>query len=339
MSKVRLGGIKAFEKRAYLTFSCRSENDALGDICSRLAAERVNISLLTHIADTGTHEAITAASTENAEDFSSYLHGQATRPQCHVGKLVTDVSAISIFPHDQKLSVVGSLIRALAGVGIKPYGFASSPSAMTVIVPSSDFSEVIYGLFDAFEFPSYSSPLDWHAAYRGQEEVLNEIICSYQEEVIKVYNLVHHIGLDLWKITLPRNSLCDFGSVLLELNAWSLKMPFLVSKPCRDAESICFAFCLPASRGDQVREAFGRNLPEVDLLGRGPVSVLVLHGPHFGDRYGIASACVESLQNARIAPLALSCAVSSVSVVIEDKDSYRSIEALSAKFRIPAREL
>ena len=117
-----------------------------------------------------------------------------------------------------------------------------------------------------------------------------------------------------------------------------LRMPFLVSKSSPDAESIYFAFCFAASYRDAVKEALGRNLPDVDLFCHGPVSVFFLHGPHFGDRYGIANACVRSLRNADIAPLALSCAVSSVSVVIDGEDSKRSLEALSSSFRIPARK-
>jgi hypothetical protein len=178
MSKVRLGGIKAFARRAYLTSLCRSGDDALGDICSRLSAERININLLTHIADTGMQRSITAASTENAEGFSSYIQWKDSHGQCSVGKLLTDVSAVSIFPHDQKLDVIGSLISTLAGNGIRPYGLASSPSAMTMLIPSSEFEGIICGLFDTFEFPAYSSPLDWHAAYRGQEDLLNEIISA-----------------------------------------------------------------------------------------------------------------------------------------------------------------
>jgi aspartokinase len=337
MSKMRLGGIKAFQKRAYLTSLCRSGDDALGDICSRLAAEQINISLLIHIADTGVREAITAASTDNAEGFSSYIHWKVSHGQCSVGKLLTDISTISIFPHDQKLAVIGSLIGALAGSGIQPYGFASSPSAMTVLVPSSDLEDTVSGLFDAFEFPAYSSPLDWHAAYLGQEEVLNQIICSYQEEVIKVYNLAHHIGLDLWRITLPLTGFGDFGSVLLELDELLFRMPFLVAQSSPDAENAYLAFCVSASYRDEVRKALGRNLPDVGLFRLGPVSVFFIHGPHFGDRYGIANACMCSLRNANIDPLAMSCAVSSVSVVVAGEDSKRTLEALSSSFQIPAR--
>ena len=41
MSTIRLGGVKVIENRAYLCSSCRS-GDALGSICSVLAAGRVN---------------------------------------------------------------------------------------------------------------------------------------------------------------------------------------------------------------------------------------------------------------------------------------------------------
>ena len=337
MSKVRLGGIKAFEKRAYLTSLCRSGDDALGDVCSRLAAERINISLLTHIAETGTQQSITAVSTESGEGFSSYLLWKASHGDCSVGKLLTDISTISIFPHDQKLNITGLLLGALAKNGIRPYGFASSPSAMTILLSSSDFESIIYGLFDAFEFPTYSSPLDWHAAYRGQEELLSEIICSYEEEVIKIYNLNHHIGLDLWNMTLPVNRLGDFGNVLLELHQLQLKMPLLVSKSFPDGESLYFAYSLPAAYRDRVQEALDRNLAGIEVSCQGPVSVFLLHGPHFGDRYGIANAFLRSLRSAGLVPLAMSCAVSSVSAAISDKDSERAIEALSSSFQIPAR--
>jgi len=338
MSKVRLGGIKAFEKRTYLTSWCRSGQDALLDICGRFAAEKINLGLLTHIADNGTHESVTAASTENTESDAGYTLWKGSYGECNVGKLLTDVSIISIFPHNQKLDVTGSLMSVLAAKSVRPHGLASSPSAMTVLVSSASFEEIIYGLFDAFEFPTYSSPLDWHAAYRGQEELLNEIICSYEEEIIKVYNIAQQDGLDLWTIILPSESLGNLGAALLELHQFQLKMPFLVSKPLPDAANICFAFCFTAARRDEVKQAFDRCLAARELSCRGPVSVFFLHGPHFGDRYGIASTCIKSLGEAGIFPLAVSCAVSSISLVVEGKDSNRIIGALGSGFRIPAAQ-
>ncbi len=338
MSKVRLGGIKAFEKRAYLTSLCRSGDDVLGDICSSMASDRINLNLLTHIGDNGTRESITAACTEDADGFSSYIHWKASRGECDIGKLLTDVSIISVFPHDQKLNVTGLLMDAVASHGIRPYGFASSPSAIATLVASSDFEATIYGLFDVFEFPTYSSPLDWNAAYRGQEDLLSEIICSFQEEIIKVYNVTYHIDLDLLNTSLPLDRLRDFGAALLELDELPIRIPFLVSKSSPDDTSMYFAFCLAAAYRDEVKNALGRNLPGLDFRCHGPVSVFFLHGPHFGDRYGIANALVRSLRQANISPLALSCAVSSVSVVIEGNNTDQTLAALDTNFQIPGRK-
>ena len=339
MFKVRLGGIKAFEKRAYLTSSCRSGGGVFRDICTRLAADRINLSLLTHIADNGVHWSITAVCTGDADSFSSYIHWKESHGECSVGKLLRDVSMISVFPHHQKLDVIGSLVGAVGGKGIRLHGLASSPSAMTALVSSADFEECLYGLFEVFDFPTYSSPLDWHAAYRGQEELLSEIICSYEEELIKVYDVTSHDALDLWNVTLPFHRLEDFGSLLLTLHHLQVQMPFLVSKVSPDETGLCFAFCVATARRSEVRQLFEREMPDQECFFCGPASVFFLHGPHFGDRYGIASTLVRCLDDARIVPLAVSCAVSSMSVVVDDRDSRQFMEALRSSFVIPARKL
>ena len=58
MSRIRVGGIKVVENRAYLYSSCRSGADLLGNICSILAGGRINMGLLTHVADDGLGESI-----------------------------------------------------------------------------------------------------------------------------------------------------------------------------------------------------------------------------------------------------------------------------------------
>ena len=280
-----------------------------------------------------------AACTQSADGFSGYFHWKTSHDDCNIGKILTDICTISVFPHDQKPGITGSLMSALAKNGIRPYGFASSPSAMTVLVNYLDYEGAIYGLFDIFEFSTYSSPLDWHAAYRGQEELLHEIVCSYQEEIIKVYNITHQSDLDLLTIRLPLKCLGNFGAALLELNSLRLKMPFLVSKSSLDGESIHFAFCFAALYHDEVGQCLDRHLLNVELSHIGPVSVFFLHGPHFGDRYGIANALVKALREAGIPTLAMSCAVSSMSVVVYAEDENRTIEALNSSFLVPSRRL
>jgi hypothetical protein len=338
MPKMRLGGVKALENHAYLTSLCRGGEDTLGDICSRLAADRINLSLLSHVADTGTRESITNACTEGADGFSSYVHWKESHGECSIGKLLPDISLISVFPHDQKPSVTGSLIGVLASTGIVPYGFASSPSAMTTLLSPSDSKGLIGGLFDNFEFQSYASALDWQSAYRSQEKPLKEVVCSYQEKIIKIYNVTHHVDLDLWHIALPLHYMADFGKVLSGLDELKLKMPFLISNCSPDNQEISFSFCLAFAHRDHVKQALHQNLPGLDAFCLGPVSLLFLLGPHFGDRYGIANTLLRVLRNAGIPLLALSYTVSSFSLVIQGNDPDQTMAALDSNFQIPGRK-
>ncbi len=245
----------------------------LRDICTRLAADRINLSLLTHIADNGVRWSITAACTGDADGFSSYIHWKESHGECSVGKLLRDVSMISVFPHHQRIDVIGSLLGAVAGKGIRLHGLASSPSAVTALVSSADFEPCVYGLFDVFDFPTYSSPLDWHAAYRGQEELLSEIICSYEEELIKVYDVTHHDELDLWNVTLPFSRLEGFGRLLLTLHQSEARMPFLVSKTSPDGTGLCVAFCVATAGRLRLKQLFEREMPVLEFFPWGPVSV------------------------------------------------------------------
>jgi hypothetical protein len=335
MLKIRLGGIKVFEKRACLFPLCRSGADALDDICSRLAADRINLGLLIHIADVGTRESLTAASIKSLDAFSSYVYGK----ECNVKKTLADACRVSIFPHDQRPDVTSSLIRVLADNGIKPYALGSSPSAMTVIVSASDFQDTMERLFDAFAFRAYDSYDDWQVAYRGQGELLKDVRCSYHEQIITIYDFAHSKDLDLWSGTLPLKRLGDFGATLSGLNQFRLGMPFLVSISPPSEENLYFSFLFEAVHHDRVEQTLAKNLPDLDFFCLGPVTVFFLHGPHFGDRYGIANALVKALQKAGVLLLALSCAVSSISFVVQAIDSNETIKALNSVFQTPAGKL
>ena len=53
MNKIQLGGIKILEGQSRIESSCDSGENELAGICYRLGAERINLALLTHIADDG----------------------------------------------------------------------------------------------------------------------------------------------------------------------------------------------------------------------------------------------------------------------------------------------
>ena len=338
MSKIRLGGVKVIENRTYLSSSCRREVGALGKICSILAADRINLGLLTHVEDDGHGQSITAASAKSTTCFSGYILEATGSGMCRTAEVENGVSRISVFPHDQRPEVTASVITILsAGVLVKPLGLGSSPSAVTVVVSSSDFEVAMQRFFDSFAFTACGSYSQWQAVCRMDEQQLREVRFSYNEQIITTYGFTSQTGLDLWNVSLQIENMGRFGAFLSELGEQGFKLPFLISNSGPDKKGIHFSFALAEDQRGRARQAFDKHLPGRICYCRGPVSLLLVHGPHFGDRYGIADAFVAALREGGIHLLALSCAVSSISAVIEGNDPDKAIGALHTRFQTRGR--
>jgi hypothetical protein len=105
------------------------------------------------------------------------------------------------------------------------------------------------------------------------------------------------------------------------------------------------AIDLADSRGTQIRPRpvppeldLEDAPPRVDIIRRHPVASFFLVDPHFGDRHGIIHSLLETLTEARVSPLAISCSVSSVSAVVPAEDLLASLKALGTRFQIPNPE-
>ena len=66
-----------------------------------------------------------------------------------------------------------------------------------------------------------------------------------------------------------------------------------------------------------------------------PVAGIFLHGPHFGDRYGIAQTLLEALEQAQVSLLALSCTISSISLIIRQQELAAAQLVLGKTFAAP----
>jgi aspartokinase len=65
------------------------------------------------------------------------------------------------------------------------------------------------------------------------------------------------------------------------------------------------------------------------------VELVSFQGPHFGDRYGIASRVVDALQSARIELLAMSCASASIHLVVGEGQGQAAVDHLRGPFGGP----
>lgn len=66
-----------------------------------------------------------------------------------------------------------------------------------------------------------------------------------------------------------------------------------------------------------------------------PAELLYLHGPHFHDRYGVASAALRNLQKNQKELFAVGCAGTSIYLITPRKKAQLSAEALEKIFIVP----
>ena len=333
MTKIKLRGLKLLEGGAkVVTFLPGGVNLLATGVCSPLALNKINLTYLTHVSSHESAGYITALCTEGSAGRAAAALVESNHGPSGAVRLLEDVSALSIFPHEQKPQVIGELLRTLVRKGISLRGMASSPSAVSSIFSTAETEAAIKGIFDAFEFPAYRSPSDWYAAYEGKEHLLKKIIASYQEKVIRIYDIVQQSDLDLWSLTADQSDLGDLGSALITLGQSEIRMPFVIALPSLE-NRLSFSFCLPEGEEAQIKELFSSHLGNTELARHSQVVALYIHGPHFGDRYGIAHVLVKALESKGVSLLALGCAVSSISIIIRKQDLVTAVQALEASFQ------
>ena len=60
-----------------------------------------------------------------------------------------------------------------------------------------------------------------------------------------------------------------------------------------------------------------------------------MNGPHFGDRYGIISELLTSLDTAGIDLLGLSCTIASITGVVHIRQLESALQAIQTCFEVP----
>jgi hypothetical protein len=167
------------------------------------------------------------------------------------------------------------------------------------------------------------------------------VVATYQEKIIKVYWIVPQPDLDLWGMNISSTDiLAGFADALLDLASLGLKVPFLVALPGLGSQEFLLSFSTagpqaPEDRGADLRRLLKRRVPDLRPMRLTPVAGIFLHGPHFGDRYGIAHILTEALEKAHISLLALSCTISTISLIIRQSEMAAAQLVLTNTFAAP----
>jgi hypothetical protein len=333
------------EGGASVTSSSPLADNRLGPtVCAPLAQHRINLTFLTHVA--GDREVVCTEG-RAGEAALALLQAQAD-PQARLA-LQPGTSILAVYPHDKRPEVIGTFIRSLARARVVIHGLGSSPSAIAAVLSATRIKPAVEQLFENFHFPGFASPREFFSAQPPPQEYVEKVVATYQEKITKVYWIIPQADLDLWSISIASaDVLAGFATALMEMGNLDLIIPFLVALPGLGDREFILSFstarrqsvdhrrdACATDHGSEIRRILKQHLPDLRPMRLTPVAGIFLHGPHFGDRYGIAHTLVAALEAAHISLLALSCTISSISLIIRQHELAAAQVILGNTFAAP----
>jgi hypothetical protein len=168
-----------------------------------------------------------------------------------------------------------------------------------------------------------------------------ETIAFYRESIIKTYGFIERTGLCLVTVDLPFHQIGDWGDGLSDLpSQFGVSLIVLIARPT-SGNSLRIHMVLDESQTGSLLmntpQPFFATLRDRLKVER-EVELLHFQGPHYGDRYGIASAALTTLTAYDVPILAMSCTGASVFLVTPKGKTSLAREALEQAFMTPESE-
>jgi aspartokinase len=166
-----------------------------------------------------------------------------------------------------------------------------------------------------------------------------ETTATYWEARIKTYGFHRVTDLCLFELAVDNLKISLLGHALCRMGEEGIPLVLTFSQIASQGLSACFV--VPRLFEGRVLN----GLQEAADLGDGvvrqvlPVEVVFFYGPHFGDRYGIAVAALQSLAGGGIHTTAAACSGSCVYLVLPEGRSEEAVRVLSEVFEIPGASL
>jgi len=159
-----------------------------------------------------------------------------------------------------------------------------------------------------------------------------ETIAVYWESRIKTYGFQRITDLALIEFSSPLSEIKSLGKILSQDDLIVLRPKFIISQVSN--HEISFIFCLPLKESKDFHTSLEKTSTPTLHKYIHPVSIIFFHGPHFGDRYGIANATFSSLSKAGLKIIASGCSSASVFLVLAQHDIEKAEEILSETFEV-----
>jgi len=324
---LRLGGFKILKGLWGVSVCCTSnEIESSVPLLQRISQKKINIPYLTLSYQTGGHGYHLLC---EEPKFSRFLDDHSTA--C-LSRNNRDLTVLSLFPHRNDLRVLARVLEITRRQKTYIHGLASSPSALSLVLDKRNLEKLTYALFGPFTFSSYRTPSDWKLAQKGKEKLFKEVVASYQEKRPKIY------GLECWRETFLAHMILEqdsfellraLSAALAEQNA---RLIFVNSTPTATPRKHSISFCYTGVSEDQIHGILQRIHTEEQNFSQQEAVILNMTGPHFGDRYGLATRLLQAMSNEGVVPLAMGCTVASMGLVVSKIQAEKAVLAINREF-------
>ena len=329
----KLGGFKVLKDVTLISlFSPKQTNDFPSRFFSVIADKKINLPYATCVFDDRAWGVNIAVEARDAATALGLIEDAFEKKSAHH----PDSTILSVFPHKKNPEITGSLFEAFGREGVEADALANSPSAISIILNENVLNKASSALFGPFSFSAYRTPADWKLAQKGKEQLYKEVVASYQEQRPKIYGLEYQDNQEFLRVKLNNQRIGDFGASFKEFARLGLNLTFLATSPCEEDERENVAFCLPVTENRSYARIMNGMAPQTDTQRLAPVSTFAMNGPHFGDRYGIISELLISLEKSGVALLGLGCTIASITGVVPSAQMTSAIEAIKGCFEVPS---
>ena len=331
--QTRLGGFKLLKEVVWISLvEPDGDRGFPAKFCRLLAGKKINLLFLT----CGNRESIWGLDIVTDPDNASKALKLIKENFAKTNHETVKGSVLSLFPHKSDPEITAALLNVFGKEGIDPNALAYSSSAISAVLREEIVDKATKSLFEPFSFSAYRTPADWKLAQKGKEQLYKEVVASYQEKQPKVYALEWRDGQEILRVNLNRHDLGVIGNALRAFSDKDRGFSFLVSNPSNEKKAANLLFCLPEYGQENSRNMIQELLPKVLMDSISPVAVFSMNGPHFGDRYGIASELLTAFDKAGVDLLALSCSIHSITGVVPANQGDSTIRAIQGCFEVPS---
>ncbi len=180
-----------------------------------------------------------------------------------------------------------------------------------------------------------------------------ETFAVYWEPVIKTYGIAERTGLCLVTLDLPFDRISDGGDWLTRFaSRFEGSLVLIFSRPAPPAglrlhllldqvpENVALERMETLDKNARPAQSLDMKNAALDSVFSGlridsPVELIYFQGPHYGDRYGIASAAIMALAEKEVPLLAVVCTGASVYLITPQGKASAARNSLSDAFSTP----